>query len=677
MNKKRRITIAGMVVAVCAGMCLLNSAIKAEADTALPYEEGEVLLVLDSSIQKEVSEELLQPEAVSPILTGADGDVVCAVVALDDVSDNSVPTDVREAVEYYSEQPGVLYAQPNYTYEPETDVYSDLETEAAESRAGFGQWYWSALFMEQTRAYLEKANAGKIRVAVIDTGVDIGHPDLDTVINMTYSKNVCGDTYKPVTGDAGSNSHGTMVTGIIAADADNDIGMAGIASGYADVCMLQVQEAGGSISTKNAIRAIQYAKSIDSRIINMSLGIYREDLALGDALESAAKVGVLIVCSAGNNSTDQPHYPSKYPFTLGVIASGKNNTRYGSSNYGSDNFISAPGQEIYTTVAGGGYRTASGSSMAAAVVSGVAADIWACDPSMSADEVKNILASTATDIYSEGFDADSGWGIVNPLLAVRKVTGFTKYDLDIDIPNTTDGFVERLYYYCLRRDSDSAGKSTWTGVLNRKEKNGGEVAYGFLFSDEFLHKNLSDEQYIDILYRVFLNRKADSAGKASWMKALDEGVSRLYVMNGFSGSKEFGEICNNCGILSGQVRTTENRDINQGYTAYVARLYRQALGRGYDIPGLNNWAGLLNSKKWTAYQVATQGFFHSSEFTNKNLSNEDFVKILYRTFLDREYDQAGLTDWIHALNSGKSRDEVIAGFANSKEFGELMAGYGL
>lgn len=672
--------------------CLINSD-NIYAEWQPPYEDGELIVVFEEDVSKEEAEEILQTDAgqSDAAKTGNDDEafeltaeaetgITYSVVNLNQISENTIPSDVMDAVDYYNDLPGVAFAQPNYIYEiEEPEMYAEASETVVNDAFVAKQWYWDYLEMNRTRALLKKAGAQKIRVAVIDTGVDVTHPDLSGSLNLAYSVNTCSETYTAVTTDNGSTSHGTMVAGIIGAKADNGIGVAGIASDYAEICALQVQNQGGSITTSNVIRALQYARGINAKIVNMSMGMYVEDLALKEALKTTNDAGILIVCSAGNNGTDAAHYPSGYDSTIGVIATDQNGQKYNSSNYGTDNFISAPGVSIYSTSKNGQYASANGSSMASAVLCGVAADIWACNPAMTASDVKNILASTATDTYTAGFDAYSGWGIVNALSAISKTTGLsdTNEDTFEELPNTTEGFVERLYRYCLNRSSDEEGMRTWCGVLNNKTKNGAEVAYGFLFSDEFIEKNLSDEEYVDILYRTFLNRNADAAGKVDWLRALSEGMSRLYVMNGFSGSNEFKEICNNCGFSAGQIPVRENRDKNQGYTAFVTRLYQQALGRDYDIPGLNNWTGLLNDRKWNAYRVATEGFFHSPEFLNMRLNNEEFVKVLYRTFLGREYDERGLRDWINALNSGKSRDEVIAGFANSKEFREIMASYGL
>lgn len=251
------------------------------------------------------------------------------------------------------------------------------------------------------------------------------------------------------------------------------------------------------------------------------------------------------------------------------------------------------------------------------------------------------------------------------------------YDADnVDVDKIVE-FVFRLYVTCLGRIPDEDGWFDWSYQLAAGQSNGAEVAWGFFGSDEMINKNLSDEEYINVLYVVMMDRYADEGGMNTWKDALANGVSRQYVFRGFAESNEFTGICKDYGIVRGSVKLTEGRDRNEGATRYVARLYTQALGRGYDIKGMNDWCNAICDGKHSPYYVATEGFFHSSEFLNKNLSNEDFVKVLYPTFLGRQYDSAGLNDWVNALNSGKSRDEVIAGFANSKEFGEIMASYGL
>ena len=176
-----------------------------------------------------------------------------------------------------------------------------------------------------------------------------------------------------------------------------------------------------------------------------------------------------------------------------------------------------------------------------------------------------------------------------------------------------------------------------------------------------------------------MGRSSDPAGKSSWVNALENGKSRKAVISGFTGSQEFAQLCAYYGINRGSYQSDEPRDKNDGITGFVCRLYTKMLGRTYDPDGLNTWCGkiLSNPTKENVLNVALDGFMHSREFLDKNLSDIEFVKVLYRTFLGREYDAAGLADWTGRLASGVSRDQVAAGFAYSQEFAQIMASYGL
>ena len=151
-----------------------------------------------------------------------------------------------------------------------------------------------------------------------------------------------------------------------------------------------------------------------------------------------------------------------------------------------------------------------GSSMSAGVVSGVAAAVWAVNPSLSVEDVKNILAKTATDTYSPGFDAYSGWGIVAADKAVERAVEMryasgelpdpSEPEVPDVLPDSAESFVRRLYRYCLNREADGSGLADWTERLESGRENGGEVAFGFFFSEELKSRNLSNEAFVELLY---------------------------------------------------------------------------------------------------------------------------------------------------------------------------------
>lgn len=240
-----------------------------------------------------------------------------------------------------------------------------------------------------------------------------------------------------------------------------------------------------------------------------------------------------------------------------------------------------------------------------------------------------------------------------------------------------EAYVTRLYRLCLGREPDAAGLQDWTDRMCDGRVSGAVAAQGFFFSAEFQNRNYSNEEFVELLYNVMMNRSSDAAGKADWVYKLNNGVGREGVFKGFADSTEFDNICNSYGIQRGTITVSEGRDRNPGLTTFVSRLYTKALGRDYDVDGLNDWCNRICDKKWTVMDVATTGFFYSDEFLNKRLTNGEYIKVLYRTFFDREYDQEGYSYWLNRLNSGVSRREVLSGFANSAEFANLMASYGL
>ena len=248
----------------------------------------------------------------------------------------------------------------------------------------------------------------------------------------------------------------------------------------------------------------------------------------------------------------------------------------------------------------------------------------------------------------------------------------------VSTKNPIEAFVYRMYRVCLLREPDPEGMKTWVEKLEKREKSGAQIAYNFFNSVEMIGRKLSNEDFVERCYEGMMDRSSDADGKRNWVQKLENGMSRKAIISGFVKSQEFAQICLNYVIDRGDYESDEARDKNAGVTGFVSRLYTKMLGRDYDPNGLNHWCAKILEKptKETLLTVALNGFMLSKEFTEKNLDNAEFVKVLYRTFLGREFDSAGLEHWIGKLASGVSREQIAAGFANSKEFSEIMASYG-
>lgn len=109
-------------------------------------------------------------------------------------------------------------------------------------------------------------------------------------------------------------------------------------------------------------------------------------------------------------------------------------------------------------------------------------------------------------------------------------------------------FVTRFYVQCLGRQPDSGGLNEWVGRLQNGSKTGADVAHGFVFSEEFISNNHSNEAFLTILYRSFFNREPDAGGYSTWMERMSGGMSREKVLDGFLKSQEFSQLCTNFGI---------------------------------------------------------------------------------------------------------------------------------
>ena len=239
------------------------------------------------------------------------------------------------------------------------------------------------------------------------------------------------------------------------------------------------------------------------------------------------------------------------------------------------------------------------------------------------------------------------------------------------------GFIERLYSVALNRSSDPVGKQDWIDAITQRGETGASAARGFLYSPEFEARNLSNSNFVRVLYLTFFNRDADESGLKAWESVLAAGGTRQEVVEGFIDSVEWANLCLRYGINSGGT-ASPNIEVepNQGTIDFCTRLYTTCLCRNADQAGLMAWAGQLANRRDSGTGAA-RGFFFSSEFIGQNVSNGEYVTRLYRTFMGREPDAAGYSAWVGQLDSGVSREEVFDGFAGSQEFGQICASYGI
>lgn len=243
-----------------------------------------------------------------------------------------------------------------------------------------------------------KGISSSARIAILDSGIDCGHPDI-----------ACAAEYNAITrtGGAGSaaddNGHGTHVAGITCGTGNNSFGIVGTLWNC-DLIAIKFLGRGGGGSIFDAIEGINFAISAGAKIINASWGGGGYSKPLEDAIKKANSAGVLFIAAAGNDGTDNdliPHYPSNIDAANVIAVASINNKGLLSSfsNYGSKTVhIAAPGEKILSAYPGGGFAELSGTSMAAPFVTGIAAALLETNPQLTPAELKSLILSNASPI---------------------------------------------------------------------------------------------------------------------------------------------------------------------------------------------------------------------------------------------------------------------------------------
>lgn len=221
------------------------------------------------------------------------------------------------------------------------------------------QWALQKMPGLQTRS-----GGSEILVAVLDTGIDRRHEDLAGKVARSVNFSNSATTFDAI-------GHGTHIAGIIAAIANNGIGIAGLAPN-ARLLNVKVADDEGIVWASAAAKGIIWAVDRGAKIINMSLAIPTTTTALEEAVNYAWSRGVVIIAAAGNTGTSVPTYPASCSHVIAVAATDINGSLWEKSNYGDWVSAYAPGVEIYSTLPGNSYGYNSGTSMATAYVTAVA-----------------------------------------------------------------------------------------------------------------------------------------------------------------------------------------------------------------------------------------------------------------------------------------------------------------
>jgi trimeric autotransporter adhesin len=282
--------------------------------------------------------------------------------------------------------------------------------------ADLGGNNWGADLVNAPEAWARGYRGQGIIVAVIDTGVDYNHADLDANI-WTNTREIAGNGIDDdrngyiddvhgwdfVQGDNDAmdvQGHGTHVAGTIAAE-NNGVGNTGVAYG-ARIMPVRVLGDSGSGTFINIARGIRYAADNGARVINLSLGGGSGSPEMDAAINYAAQRGAVVVMASGNEGAAAPGYPARLATTTGIAVGAVDRFKQAAtfSNAAGTNsamqYVVAPGVDVYSTQLGGGYRLLDGTSMATPHVAGVVALMLSANPNLTAAQVRSILTSTAS-----------------------------------------------------------------------------------------------------------------------------------------------------------------------------------------------------------------------------------------------------------------------------------------
>ncbi len=432
--------------------------------------------------------------------------------------------------------PNIEYVQKNGSYKidyiPEDSLYSD-------------QWGLKNIRAEEAWDILSD-DLDEIILAVIDTGVDIEHPDIDDVLFQNegeIGKDINGNDKRnngidddqngfiddfqgwdfvnklnifPIDSNEydfsdwdnfpmDENGHGTNVSGIIGAE-HNSFGIAGV-NPKVKILNLRAFDKNGNGEEDDAAAAIIYAVNMGAKIINMSWGDSQYSKLLKDVVKYAYENDVILIGSSGNSGSNKPHYPSGFSEVISVGAIQENEELAGFSNYGSTIDLVAPGSQILTLGRNNSYKKVSGTSVSAPFVSAAASLIYALNDKFSPEEIKQILKTTSKDLGESDWDERFGSGSLNLYKALKllnpSIIKFNHptqdfYTLDdslrINISCLSPYFKDYKIYYGIGINPES-----WNYLQTNNEN------YQ-KFREDVIELNISEFQDTSYTLRILMNR---------------------------------------------------------------------------------------------------------------------------------------------------------------------------
>jgi len=367
-------------------------------------------------------------------------------------------TNNNEIIEQIKNNPNIEFIESNFIYSIHTDF-----TSSPNDKLYTEQWALKAISAE--RAW-QKATGKGITIAVVDTGIDFEHPDLENSLWINSAEDINGngrfdpwpyfEQQEGLSGDINwidddgngyiddvigydfvnqeyanfgdwtmpdnipfdEAGHGTSVSGVISAQANNSIGIAGLAFD-SKIMTLRAFDATGNGEADDIAASIVYAALNGAKVMNFSFGDRNKSRIMYDAIRFAYSMGCVMFTSSGNNNWFFNQYPSMYEEVINVGGINPTSTRFGRGNYGSMLDFSAPAEAVMTTSAREEYKKESGTSLAAPYASATAALLLELNPKLTPVEIRGILSETAEEADIREWNPFYGSGILNAGNAVN------------------------------------------------------------------------------------------------------------------------------------------------------------------------------------------------------------------------------------------------------------------
>lgn len=330
--------------------------------------------------------------------------------------------DPDEALLQLRSAPDVEYAHPEALYHavgvPSDPSYPQL---------------WGLQKIQADLAWDAEVGRHEVVVAVIDTGIDVSHPDLRANVWVNpdeipangvdddgngYADDLYGYDFANADPEPfDDHDHGTHVAGTIGAVGNNGIGVVGVAW-KVKLMAVKFLRADGSGTESDAVAAIQYAALNGAHVLSNSWGGPSYSQAIQDAVTAANTAGALVVAAAGNDNTDAPFYPAAMSGVVSVAATDTADQKASFSNFGPQIDLAAPGVDILSTVRSSGYARFNGTSMACPHVSGLAALLKSRRFELTNADLEAALRSSADDLGEPGRDDVFGDGRINAYRAI-------------------------------------------------------------------------------------------------------------------------------------------------------------------------------------------------------------------------------------------------------------------